>query len=123
MEDVEVPHRTFDHLLTGFVDSEATHLALFYKEGKVAHPGDPFGNVFAWLWDTRRDVAVSAFAQLLATARDNAPEGEELRLDDLISGLRFALHRSRLSDAGEFDDVERTLRAKMPLHFGGRTDL
>ncbi|MFE2838328.1 hypothetical protein ACFXI6_46445 [Streptomyces mirabilis] len=123
MDDVEVPYRTFEYLLTGFVHGEAVDAGRHYKNGNVAHPGDPFGNVFAWLWDNRRDTAMSAFAQLLATARDNTPDGVELRMDDLIKGLRFALHRSRLSDAGEFDDVERTLRTEMPAHFGGRTDL
>ncbi|MFD4563736.1 hypothetical protein ACFWOX_04775 [Streptomyces sp. NPDC058467] len=123
MDDVEVPHHTFEYLLTGFVHSEAVDLARFYKDGRVAHPGDPFGNVFAWLWDNRRDTAISAFAQLLATAQDNAPDGTELGLTELIKGLRFALHATRLSEAGEFDGVERTLRTQMPAHFGGRTDL
>lgn len=123
MDDMEVPHRTFEYLLTGFVHSEALGLARFYKEGKVAHPGDPFGNVFAWLWDNPRDAAVSAFAHLLAEARDQAPAGEEVRMNDLLKGLRFALHRTRLSDAGEFDHVERTLREKVPEYIGGSTDL
>ncbi|AZQ35928.1 hypothetical protein EJ357_22625 [Streptomyces cyaneochromogenes] len=123
MDDVEVPYRTFEYLLTGFVHGEAVDAGQRYTGGNVAHPGDPFGDVFGWLWDNWRDTAVSSFAQLLATARDNAPDGVELRMDALIKGLQFALHRSRLSDAGEFDDVERTLRAKMPEHFGGRTDL
>ncbi|MFF7521297.1 hypothetical protein [Streptomyces pseudovenezuelae] len=123
MDEIEVPHRIFEYLLTGFVEAEARDLARFYSDGKVAHPGDPFGNVFAWLWDNRRGTAMSAFAQCLATARDNTPDGVELRMDDLIRGLRFALHSTRLSDPGEFDAVERALRAEMPEHFGGRTDL
>src|SRR5437868_8727383 len=123
MDDVEVPSQTFEYLLTGFVHGEAVDTGRRYTGGNVAHPGDPFGDVFAWLWDNRRDTAMSAFAQLLATASSNAPDGIDLRMDALLKGLRFALHRSRLSEAGELDDVERALRAKMPEHFGGRTDL
>lgn len=63
MDDVKVPYRTFEYLLTGFVHGEAVDAGRRYAGGNVAHPGDPFG------------------------------------------------------------DVERALRAKMPEHFGGRTDL
>ncbi|MCX4671567.1 hypothetical protein OG453_33595 [Streptomyces sp. NBC_01381] len=123
MDDIAVPYRQFEQLLTGFVCYEGIDLGRFYKDGKVAHPGDPFGEVFAWLWDTRRDTAVSLFADLLAEARRNGPEGMEVTLDALISGLRFALHRTRISEANEYDEVERVLRTKVPGYFGGRTDI
>ncbi|WP_020117553.1 hypothetical protein [Streptomyces canus] len=123
MDDVVVPYRPFECMLTGFVNDTAVDLARFYKDGHVAHPGDPFGEVFAWLWDYQRSTAVSSFAQLMATAKDNTPDGTKLTMEELIRGLRFALHRTRLSDAGEFDAVERTLRKELPARFGGRTDL
>ncbi|MGW2611512.1 hypothetical protein ACWC4A_45395 [Streptomyces mirabilis] len=44
-------------------------------------------------------------------------------MDDLLKGLRFALHRTPLSEAGEFEVVEATLRAKVPEYFSSRTDL
>lgn len=84
MDHVEVPRRTFDYLLTGFVCHEAIDLARSYAESGIAHPGDPFGNVFAWLWEANRGNAVSLFADLLAEARRHAPEGKGLKLDDLI---------------------------------------
>ncbi|WP_406507630.1 hypothetical protein [Streptomyces sp. NBC_00212] len=123
MDHVEVPRRTFDYLLTGFVCHEAIDLARSYAESGIAHPGDPFGNVFAWLWEANRGNAVSLFADLLAEARRHAPEGKGLKLDDLIRDLRFALHNTQLSHVREYEEVERTLRAKVPEYFGGRTDL
>ncbi|WP_406360319.1 hypothetical protein OID55_10925 [Streptomyces sp. NBC_00715] len=123
MDEIEVPARVFDHLLTGFICDEGADLARFYKDGQVAHPGDAFGSVFAWLWESHRESAVAAFATLLAEARRRCEDGEEVSLDDLITGLRFALHRSRLAQTEEFAEVERTLRAEVPDHFGGRTDL
>ncbi|MER5534534.1 hypothetical protein [Streptomyces mirabilis] len=123
MDDVEVPSRPFELLLTGFVCHEGLCLANNVAKGHSAHHGDPFGEVFAWLWGQRRGTAVSAFADLLAEARAQAPEGQEVRMDDLLKGLRFALHRTPLSEAREFEVVEATLRAKVPEYFGGRTDL
>ncbi|MEU0035410.1 MULTISPECIES: hypothetical protein [unclassified Streptomyces] len=123
MDGVEVPWRTFDHLLTGFIRNEAADVAIYRVEGESANPGDAFGNVFAWLWEREKDSAVTAFAGLLAEARKQSDEGDEVRLEELIKGLRLALHRSRLGQKDEFHEVERILRDQVPGHFGGRTDL
>ncbi|MFJ2398973.1 hypothetical protein ACIOTI_40430 [Streptomyces sp. NPDC087843] len=123
MDGVEVPLRTFDHLLTGFIRNEAADVAIYRVEGESANPGDAFGNVFAWLWEREKDSAVTAFAGLLAEARKQSDEGDEVRLEELIKGLRLALHRSRLGQKDEFHEVERILRDQVPGHFGGRTDL
>ncbi|MFJ5270933.1 hypothetical protein [Streptomyces sp. NPDC088358] len=123
MDSVEVPFRTFDHLLTGFIRNEADDVAIYRVEGQSANPGDAFGNVFAWLWERDKDSAVAAFAGLLAEARKQSDEGDEVRLEELIKGLRLALHRSRLGQKDEFYEVERVLRDQVPEHFGGRTDL
>ncbi|MER5409000.1 hypothetical protein [Streptomyces sp. NPDC002769] len=123
MDSVEVPCRTFDHLLTGFIRNEANDVAIYRVEGQSANPGDAFGNVFAWLWERDKDSAVAAFAGLLAEARKQSDEGDEVRLEELIKGLRLALQRSRLGQKDEFYEVERVLRDQVPEHFGGRTDL
>lgn len=123
MDDIEVPSRPFELLLTGFACHWGEFVAKNITAGHSAHPGDPFGEVFAWLWETRRDTAVSVFADLLAEARAKAHEGQEVRLDDLLKGLHFAVHRTPLSEGGQFEVVEATLRARVPGYFGGRTDL
>jgi hypothetical protein len=120
MDDYQVPHRVFEHLLTGFMCFEGDGLARDFKKGDVAHPGDPFGSVFAWLWDTERSTAISLFADLLAEARRRTPSKEDrIRLDDLIAGLRFALHHTDLSHFREYEKVEKVLREEIPKHFSG----
>ncbi|MFF0228054.1 hypothetical protein [Streptomyces sp. NPDC004629] len=123
MDRIGVPHRTFEHLLSGFVRSEAEEIAHFGRAAEAVIPGEPFGSVFAWLWEEHRDAAVGAFAGLLAEARRVGELGDEIRLESLIKGLRTALQRSRLGQEQEFWDVELTLREQVPEHFGGRTDL
>ncbi|MEU1529793.1 hypothetical protein [Streptomyces fagopyri] len=123
MDSLEVPYRTFDYLLTGFICNEANEVAIYRVEGQSANPGDAFGNVFAWLWEHDKDSAVAAFASLLAEARKQGDEGDQVRLEELIKGLRSALHRSRLGQEEEFWEVERALKEQVPEHFGGRTDL
>ncbi|MFC5198152.1 hypothetical protein [Streptomyces kaempferi] len=123
MDSLEVPCRTFDYLLKGFIRNEAGDVAIYRVEGQSANPGDAFGNVFAWMWERDKDSAVAAFAGLLAEARKQSDEGDEVRLEELIRGLRLALHRSRLGQEDEFHAVERVLRDQVPEHFGGRTDL
>ena len=120
MDDYQVPHRVFEQMLSGFVCFEAQDLASDFKKGDVAHPGDPFGSVFAWLWDTERETALSLFAELLAEAQRGAPSEENrVRLDDLIRGLRHALHHTGLSHFREYEKVEKVLREEIPKHFSG----
>ncbi|MGW1399294.1 hypothetical protein ACWCRF_11600 [Streptomyces sp. NPDC002405] len=123
MDSLDVPYRTFEYLLNGFISNEGIDISSFGKDAEVVIPGDAFGNVFAWLWEEHRDTAVGAFASLLAEARRSGDQDDEVRLESLIKGLRVALHRSRLGQEEEFWDVERALREQVPDHFGGRTDL
>ncbi|MFE7980253.1 hypothetical protein [Streptomyces shenzhenensis] len=110
-------------MLSGFIRSEAEEIAHFGRDAEVVIPAEPFGNVFAWLWEEDRDAAVRAFSGLLAEARRVGELGDEIRLESLIKGLRSALQRSRLGQEQDFREVERTLREQVPEHFGGRTDL
>ncbi|WP_432588519.1 hypothetical protein ABVG11_26685 [Streptomyces sp. HD1123-B1] len=124
MNNIEVPLRTYEHLLTGFICHEAIDLAGNYADSGLAHPGGPFGNVFAWLWETNPSNAVSLFADLLAEARRQAPEpGKEVTLKALASDLRFALHNTPLSHSSTYQEVEKTLEAEVPGYFGGRTNI
>lgn len=124
MQDYQVPHRVFERTLFGFACFEAQDLASDFKKGDVAHPGDPFGEVFAWLWDTHRSHAISLFVDLLSEARRHATSEEDtVRLDDLITGLRFAMHDTHLSHYKEYEKVEKILREEVPPWFGGDTSI
>jgi hypothetical protein len=124
MYDYTVPGREFEHLLTGFVCYEGRDLASDFKKGMVAHPGDPFGKVFAWLWDSHRSIAISLFADLLAEAQRNATSEENtVRLDDLIRGLHHAMPDTYLSHFREYEKVAKVLREKIPEYFGGDTNI
>ncbi|MGW3865768.1 hypothetical protein ACWEDZ_30415 [Streptomyces sp. NPDC005047] len=124
MDNMEVPQRTYEHLLTGFVCHEAIDLARSYADSGIAHPGDPFGNVFAWLWETNQGSAVTLLADLLAEARRHAPQpGKEVTLKALVRDLRFALHNTPLSHFTAYQEVEQTLNAKVPEYFGGLTNI
>lgn len=91
-DDRTVPYEVFTKLCTGFTQYEGADLARDYKRGEVAHPGDPFGAVFAWMWENDRDLAVWTLGDLFAVARGETDDGNKLRLDDLLDGLAFALH-------------------------------
>lgn len=120
MNNIEVPLRTYEHLRTGFVCHEARDLARSYADNQLAHPGDPFGNVFAWLWERDRRSAVSLFVELLAEARRQAPTPDkEVALEDLVRDLRFALHNTPLSHLTAYQEVEQTLKSEVPQHLGG----
>ncbi|WP_320784328.1 hypothetical protein [Streptomyces sp. CRN 30] len=123
MDHVEVPYRIFERLLAGFARAEGKDIAFFGRDAETVVPGDAFGDVFAWLWEERRETAVAAFADLLAEARRDGDVGDEVRLESLINGLRSALFRSRLGEEETFWEVGRTLREHVPDHFGGRSDL
>lgn len=119
LSDITMPSEIFHRLLTGFTASEGEDLARDYTRGKVAHPGDPFGEVFAWLWDNRRSTAIALTADLLATARGQADsKGQAVSLDDFLAGLRFALHATHLAHHREFEKVEAVLRRRVPEYFG-----
>ncbi|MEU0032339.1 hypothetical protein [Streptomyces sp. NPDC006335] len=124
MTNIEVPLRTYEHRRMGFVCFEARDLARSYADSQLAHPGDSFGNVFAWLWERDRSSAVSLFADLLAEARRQAPTTDkEVTLEDLVRDLRFALHNTPLSHHSAYQEVEQILKSEVPRHFGGGTNI
>lgn len=122
VDDYRVPYRVFHHLLTGFVCDEGRDLASDYKKGEVAHPGDPFGRVFAWLWDLDRDIATHLVADLLAEARRAAKKGQdEVRFSDLLDGLHFALP-THLAHHEQYATVRGYLEAEVPKRYGREPD-
>ncbi|MEU0660698.1 hypothetical protein [Streptomyces lavendulocolor] len=123
MNNIEVPLRTYELMRAGFVCDAAMDLARDFADSQIAHPGDAFGNVFAWLWERDRSSAVSLFADLLAEARRKAPAGKEVTLEDLVRDLRFALHSTQLSHHSAYQEIEQVLKSEVPEHFGGRTDI
>ncbi|KIZ15610.1 hypothetical protein [Streptomyces natalensis] len=118
MNEFTMPRRIFAHMEAGFVVNEGTELAQEYKQkGDVAHPGGPFGNVFAWLWEQDQDHAMSLLTDLLVAARRAAPDGHaRLVLDDLLDYLPQALP-DRL--APQYDLIKATAQRNVPKWFGG----
>jgi hypothetical protein len=57
-------------------------------------PGDPFGTVFAWLWEDDPDQAMVFLGDVMAVLRDHNPVADlspPVTLDEILSGLRLAL--------------------------------
>lgn len=60
------------------------------------HPGDSFGRIAAWLWDTGQAGRLALLvADLLAELRHHHPEappaGQRITLDRLLDGVRLSL--------------------------------
>lgn len=78
------------------------------------HPGDSFGRVMAWLWDTgQADQLNLLVADLLAELRHHnkaAPEpGQRITLETLVRGIRLALPYGAPAD-----DIAASLLSGVP---------
>jgi hypothetical protein len=81
------------------------------------HPGDPFGTVFAWIWQDSPDQAMLFLADVLAALRDHNPVADldpPVTLDELLSGLRLALPH----DFTGYDQVVATARREVAGYYG-----
>jgi hypothetical protein len=113
----EVPQTVYEKLIGGFVRDTARDLLDQHAEGRVLHPGDPFGHVLAWLWATQPDDAVAVMADVLAEIRYHARGADRtITLDELLSGVQFAIHDMPDHDA---DALVARLRADVPGRFDG----
>lgn len=97
-ESVTLPREVYESLKAGCTDGTADDLlSMLTRNGRntVAHPGDGYGRVLAWMWGHDRDEAVLAIAGLLADLRVHRPGASEIdppvSVDELLRGLRFCL--------------------------------
>jgi hypothetical protein len=118
----EVSDRILERLLTAEVCVSAHwNLCSPHSVGDKSHPGDPFGEVLAWLWTTgRRDRAALFVADYLAEMRVHNPhapeEGSRLTLDALLMGVGFAVSASM--DQPEIKTLQDFLADQVPRYYG-----
>jgi hypothetical protein len=99
--DYTLPRRVYETLKAGFTANSADwliHQILHDKPAaanRVLHLGDPFGRVFAWVWEDDPDQAMVLLGDFLADLRNHHPRAGDInppiRLDEVLSGLRLAL--------------------------------
>jgi hypothetical protein len=73
---------------------DGAHSQRHYPPGRLAHPGDGFGRIVAWMWNHDRDEAMLFLADYFAELRQHQYLASHLTppvsLDELLSGLRLA---------------------------------
>lgn len=122
---VEVPSSLLDKLLV----AEAVVSAHFQLCSPLSdpsnelqkHPGDPFGEVIAWLWSSgQHHRCVQTITDYLAEMRIHNPhrpeEGRRLIWDDLKTGLRNAT--SHRLDSNQINEMIAYVSDRVPRYFG-----
>jgi hypothetical protein len=99
--------------LTGQLGENAAHAG---PEHRVLHPGDPFGRVFAWVWDDDQDQAMVLLADYLASLRQGrgADIDPPVRLDEVLAGLSPALPHAFT----DYPAVVAKARRDVPGYYG-----
>jgi len=88
------------------------------KSAAWHHPGDSFGRVVAWLWDTGNTAQMHLLvADLLGELRHHNPDapepGQRITLERLVAGIRLALPYGAPEDA-----IATSLLRNVPGFFG-----
>lgn len=103
--------------LLSMASARTAHLML--AEGRAASwvPGDSFGRVVGWLWDTGQSRAMTAcVADLLADLRHHDPKapepGARLTLEELLHGLALSLPYGSATEP-----IVEKLRREVPKYF------
>lgn len=118
MRTVTIPADTFESLSVGFVRGTADfmHSHLVRPDSTLAHPGDGFGRVLAWTWQTQGAAqAALLVARLLAALQDRQREREApkpVTVDELVHGVQYALPGSMSST--EIQEVLTSIRRRVP---------
>jgi hypothetical protein len=121
-QTIALPYRVYRTLLAGFVKGEADWLMREVVESsedhRVLHLGDPFGRVFAWVWNDDKDAAVSMLSNYLAELREGHLLANQIdppiRLDEVLGGLRPALPHG----FADYDEVVTKARREVRRHYG-----
>ncbi|MFC7274899.1 hypothetical protein ACFQS1_12960 [Paractinoplanes rhizophilus] len=104
----EVPEQVLSAMLIGVETDTVQSLVDNWKPGKAAHPGDPFGRVFLWLWRTDSHRAVTLFNDVVRRVRRTKQSpAREFTSDDLLHGLSFATQGMTDSEAQMVSDQVR----------------
>jgi hypothetical protein len=119
---IALPYRIYGALKDGFVKGEADWLMREVVESsgddRVLHLGDPFGRVFAWVWNDDKDDAVRMLSDYLAELREGHLLASQIdppiRLDEVLGGLRLALPRG----FSDYDEVVTKARREIRRYYG-----
>jgi hypothetical protein len=116
-----VPMSILTTLLGGFASHIGDQLRESHTSGgrqTPLHPGDHYGRILAWAWETERPLAMLLLLDVLVALRTTppgaAPPSPPYTLEDLLAGLRFAL-------LNRFDDYDRLIaaaRVDVPAMYG-----
>jgi hypothetical protein len=73
-QTITLPYRVCGTLKAGFVKGEADWVMReavdMPADDRVSHLGDPFGRVFAWVWNDDKDVAMMLLSDYMAELRE-----------------------------------------------------
>jgi len=117
-----VPSAILTTLLGGF----ASHIGEVLRDAHLRtgrqtplHPGDHFGRVLVWAWETDRSRAMLLLLDVLLALR-TAPPGATppspaYTLEDLLSGLRYA----QPPGFTDYDLLVAAARVEVPTLYGG----
>ena len=119
---VTLPRPVYQQLKAGFAARSAdliTRRLLRATPGqvRVAHPGDPFGTVLAWMWADDPGQAMIFLADVLAGLRDHnqvADIDPPVTLDELLRWTRLALPHGFT----DYDHVVAMARQDVPGYYG-----
>jgi len=117
---VTMPQRVYRQLAAGFAIHSAewiTGIITRHPQHRGAlHAGDPFGTVFAWMWQDDPDQAMVFLADTLAALRDHNPVEltPRVTLDELLSSMRLALPH----DFTDYQAVVAMARREVPGYYG-----
>lgn len=96
-----LPTEVYATLRAGFVAYEASTLIGGIlrdrpsQANRIQNLGDPFGKVFAWVWETDQDQAMMLLDEYLSYLRKWDPQAKliqpRIERDEVLAGLRMAL--------------------------------
>lgn len=116
-----VPNSILTTLLGGF----ASHIGDQLREetaqnGRATplHPGDHYGRVVVWAWQTDRSLAMMLLLDVLVALRSappgTTPPSPAYTLEDLLRGLRYALPPR----FDQYDHLVAAARVDVPALYG-----
>jgi hypothetical protein len=119
---ITLPYRVYGTLKAGFVKGGADWVMReavdMPADDRVLHLGDPFGRVFAWVWNDDKDVAMMLLSDYLAELREGHLLADKIdppiSLDEVLSGLRLALP----SGFSDYDEVVTKARREVRRYYG-----
>jgi hypothetical protein len=119
---IAIPYRVYGTLKVGFAKGEADELirevADAPADDRVDHLGDPFGLVFAWVWNKDKDEAMMLLSDYLAELRLHHLLADKInppiRLDEVLSGLEPALPPG----FADYDEVVTKARRELRRYYG-----